>query len=142
MYCNGGVTPTRRLPPVRSFMLKHMHLCAIHVCFIRVIMTIIIIIHHHNNRKDTVRFGSVRNLCFPGSTRFGLRFSDTPWIGPVRFGSVPRPVPAGSGIKRFGSVRPIRFDFSFLPYILVIIEKHNNDNNNNNDNSGNTIIEQ
>ena len=51
------------------------------------------------------RFGSVRKCIFPGSTRFGLRFSDTPWLGPVRFGSVPRPVPAGSGITRFGSVR-------------------------------------
>ena len=51
------------------------------------------------------RFGSVRKCIFPGSTQFGLRFSDTPWLAPVRFGSVPRPVPAGSGIKRFGSVR-------------------------------------
>ena len=49
----------------------------------------------------SVRFGNY----FPGSTRFGLRFSDASWLGPVRFGSFPRPVPAGSRIKRFGSVR-------------------------------------
>ena len=42
---------------------------------------------------------------FPGSTRFGLHFSDSPWLGPVRFDSVPRPVPAGSGIEWFGAVR-------------------------------------
>ena len=71
--------------------------------------------HHHNNRMETVRFGLVRNLFVPGSTRRGLRFWDTPWLGPVQFGSVPRPVPAGSGIKRFGSVQPVRFAFSFLP---------------------------
>ena len=37
--------------------------------------------------------------------------------GAVRFGSVPRPVPAGSGTKRFGSVRFCRFgsvSYSFL----------------------------
>ena len=52
----------------------------------------------------SVRFGSENSL--PGSMRFGLRFSDASWLGgPVRFGSVPRPVPAGSGIERFGSVR-------------------------------------
>ena len=53
----------------------------------------------------SVRFGSVRKCMFPGSTWFGLRFSDTPWLCPVRFGAVPRPVPAGSGITRFGSIR-------------------------------------
>ena len=42
---------------------------------------------------------------FLGSTRFSLRFSDSSWLGPVRFGSVPRPVPAGSRIKRFDSDR-------------------------------------
>ena len=65
------------------------------------------------NRFGSVRFGNY----FPGSTRFGLRFSDASWLGPVRFGSVPRPVPAGSGIKRFGSVRFGRFgsvSYSFL----------------------------
>ena len=53
--------------------------------------------------NSSVRCGSVRNI--PGSTRFGLRFSDASWRSPVRFGSVPCPVPAGSRIKRFGSVR-------------------------------------
>ena len=44
-----------------------------------------------------------------------MRFSDTPWLCPVRFGAVPRPILAGSGIQRFGSVRPVGFGFSFLP---------------------------
>ena len=57
----------------------------------------------------SVRFGSVRTNMFPGSTRFGLRFSDASWLRPVRFGSFPRPVPAGSEIKRFGLVRFGRF---------------------------------
>ena len=56
-------------------------------------------------RFGSVRLGSVRTIWFPGSTRAGLRFSDTSWLGLVRFGSVPRPVPAGSRMKRFGSVR-------------------------------------
>ena len=59
------------------------------------------------------RVGSVRKNKFPGSTRFGLRFSDASWLHPIRFGSVPRLVPAGSG--RFGSVRPVRFCFLLLP---------------------------
>ena len=88
-----------------------------------------------NNRKDTVRFDSFRFQTFrkligsvpfgseiyvSGSTRFGLRFSDTPWLGPVRFGSVPRPVPACSGIKRFRSAGSVRF---LIPscYIRVYI---------------------
>ena len=51
--------------------------------------------------------GSVRKNVFPGSTRFGLLFRIH--RGSVRFGSVPRPVPAGSRIQRFGSVRFGRF---------------------------------
>ena len=46
---------------------------------------------------------------FAGSTQFGLRFSDASWLGPLRFGPVPRPVPAGSRIKRFGSAGSFRF---------------------------------
>ena len=42
-------------------------------------------------RAGRNRFGSVRKTIFPGSTRFGLRFSDASWLGSVRFGSV-RPV--------------------------------------------------
>ena len=49
--------------------------------------------------------GSFRTDDFPGSTRFGLCLSNASWLGPVRFGSFPRPVPAGSRIKRFDSVR-------------------------------------
>ena len=37
--------------------------------------------------NSSVRFGSVRTIIFPGSTRFGLRLSDASWLGPVRFGS-------------------------------------------------------
>ena len=53
------------------------------------------------------RFGSVRfgTIIFPGSMRFGLRFSDAWWLGPVRFCSVLRSVPAVSEIQRIGSVR-------------------------------------
>ena len=70
----------------------------------------------------SVRFASVRKITFPASTRFGLRFSDASWLGPIRFGSIPRPVPAGSRIKRFGSVRfgsvrSVRFGFLFLPVV-------------------------
>ena len=89
------------------------------------IIIIIIIIHIIViNRKEPVRFdsfrfrtfqtfiGSVRfglGTYFPGSTRFGLRFSGASWFGLVRFRSFPHPVPAGSGINRFGSVRFGRF---------------------------------
>ena len=65
------------------------------------------------------RLGSVRERMFPGSMRFGRRFSDATWLGPVRFGSFLCPVPAGSRIKRFGSVRPVRFGFLFLPDDMV-----------------------
>ena len=39
----------------------------------------------------SVQFGS--EIRFPGSTRFGLRFRGAWWLGPIWFGSVPRPVP-------------------------------------------------
>ena len=84
----------------------------------------------HNYRKEPVRFDSFRFRTFRefiGSVRFGsenamsrfdLRFPDASWLGPVRFGSFPRPVPAGSEIEWFGSagsVRPVRFGFLFPP---------------------------
>ena len=64
------------------------------------------------------------NLLFTGSALFGLRFSDASWLGPVRFGSFLRPVPAGSGINRFGSVRigsagSVRFQVSYSFLSLV-----------------------
>ena len=83
-------------------------------------------------RKELVRFDSFRFRVFriligsvrfgkttqcSGSTRFGLRFSDASRLGPVRFGSFPCSVPAGSEIKRFGSVWFGRFgsvSYSFL----------------------------
>ena len=46
-------------------------------------------------RNYSFRFGS--EFEFPGSTQFGLRFSDASWPGSVRF----------------GSVRPVRFGFLF-----------------------------
>ena len=83
---------------------------------------------HANTRKQPVRFDSFlfsnfrKNIVsvpfglaivFSCSMRFGLRFLKASWFGPVRFGSVPRPVPrsvlAGSEITRFGSVRFGRF---------------------------------
>ena len=69
------------------------------------------------NRFDSIHFGSDSLVRFaslrfaseqnnlPGSTRSGMRFSDVSWLAPVRFGSVPRPVPAGFEISRFGLVR-------------------------------------
>ena len=54
-----------------------------------------------------------------------MRFSDASWLDPVRFGSVPRLVPAGSEIKRFcsaGSVRPVRFGFLFLSVLSRGVE--------------------
>ena len=54
--------------------------------------------------KSSVRFGSVRKHVFPGSMRFGLPFSDASWLGPVRFGLFPHPVPELNGSVRFGSV--------------------------------------
>ena len=41
---------------------------------------------------DSVRFGSVRTIIYPASMRFGLRFSEASWLGPVRFVST-----SGSG---------------------------------------------
>ena len=125
------LTPTGRLPPVRSFTLKRMHLCAIHVCFIRVIIVIIMI----QEGTGSVRFVSVPDFSKIhrfGSVRFGNVFLPirrgsacvfwTSWLGPVRFCSVPRLVPAGSGIKRFSSVRFGWFgsvSHSFLIYIYI-----------------------
>ena len=73
--------------------------------------------------NSSVRFGLVRKITFPGSTRFGLLF----WMrsGSVRFGSVRfrvrfRPIPEFNGSVRFGSagsVRLVRFGFLFLPAI-------------------------
>ena len=61
------------------------------------------------------RFGSVcfGYLCFP--VRRGSACVFRTRLGSVRFGSVPRPGPAGSRINRFGSVRPVRFGILFLP---------------------------
>ena len=67
----------------------------------------------------SIRFGLVRTNTFPGSTRFGLRCLNAAWFGPVRFGSFPRLVLAGSRSKPFGSVRPVRFGFLFLPDKLI-----------------------
>ena len=66
-------------------------------------------------RFSSVRFGS--DNVFPGSTRFGLRFSDVSWLGPVLFSSFPCAVPAGSRIKRFGSVRFGQFGLVFYSFL-------------------------
>ena len=71
------------------------------------------------------RFISVRKLFFPGSTRFGLRFSDASWLGPVRFASsiqFPevslsgfrvrfRPIPELTGSVRFGRFGSVSYSF-------------------------------
>ena len=54
--------------------------------------------------NSSIRFGSVRTINFPVSTRFGLRFSGASWLSPVWFGLVPRPVPELNGSVRFASV--------------------------------------
>ena len=74
-----------------------------------------------NDRKELVRFGSVRTIIFPvrgGSACVFRTRRGSVRFGSVRFGSFPRPVPAGSEIKRFGSIRFGRFgsvSYSFLP---------------------------
>ena len=77
------------------------------------------------------RFRTFRKLI--GSVRFGnliclVRRASASvfWTrrGSVRFGSVPRPVPAGSRVKRFGSVRFGRFDsvsYSFLDHGFAVL---------------------
>ena len=80
------------------------------------------------HRFGSVRFGSVRF----GSVRFGSEnyISRSDAVRPAFFGrvvdwsgSVPRPVPAGPGIHRFGAVRPVRFGFLFLPSLLGFTPK-------------------
>ena len=70
------------------------------------------------NRFDSFRFRTFRkwigsaplvNSISPARRRSACVFRTASWLGPVRFGSVPRPVPAGSRIKQFASVRPVRF---------------------------------
>ena len=46
--------------------------------------------------KSPVRFGSVRTNKFFQFDSVRTAFSDGSWLGAVRFGSVSRPVPAGS----------------------------------------------
>ena len=80
--------------------------------------------------NSSVRFGSVRfgNFIFPVRRGSACAF----WTrgGSIRFGSVPlpRPVPADSRIKRFGSVwfgsvRPVRFGFFFIPEFLSALKQ-------------------
>ena len=39
--------------------------------------------------KSLFRFGSVRTIICPDSTRFGLRFWDASWLGPFPEGNLP-----------------------------------------------------
>ena len=87
-----------------------------------------------------VRFASDKYLpCFSaavrkvfGPVRFGSDkylpcFSAASWLGPVRFGLVPRPVPAGSRIKRCGSARLGRFgsvSYSVLMFSFFLSQRH------------------
>ena len=70
---------------------------------------IVIIINISSSISSSSSMIVIDVSAFPGSTRSGLRFSDASWLDPVRFGSFPHPVPAGSEIKRFGSARPVPF---------------------------------
>ena len=91
----------------------------------------------HVNRKETVRFDSFRFQTFRqliDSVRFGseLYFSRFDAVRLAFFGHVMarsssvrfrvrfRPVPEFNGLVRFGSVRPVRFGFSFLPVYIYI----------------------
>ena len=69
----------------------------------------------HKEGTGSVRFGSGNNVFWFDAVRPALFERVVARSGSVRFGSFPRPVPAGSRIKRFGSVRPLRFGFLFLP---------------------------
>ena len=60
---------------------------------------------------DSVRFGSEKYVSRFDAVRLAFFGGVVARSGPVRF----RAVPAGSRIKRFGSVRPLRFGFSSLP---------------------------
>ena len=51
-------------------------------------------------RFGPVRSGSVRTIDCPGSTRFGLRFSDASWLGPESPRMSSRGVPARSDARR------------------------------------------
>ena len=87
---------------------------------------------------DSVRFGSVRVGKLLFLVRCGSACVFRIRRGSVRFGSVPRPAPAGSGIKqRFGSVRfgSVRFgSYSFLSRHHDHINTINTNDNNNADN--------
>ena len=102
-------------PPVPVAML----LCELLVCEIAV--------NAGTKRFGVIRFGSrfveISSVRF-GSVWFGsvrlVSVFDAVWpafSGRVvaRFGSFPHLFPAGSRVKRFGSVRPVRFGFLFLP---------------------------
>ena len=56
------------------------------------------------HRNGSVRFGIF-------ITRFGLCFSDASRLGPVRFGSFPRPVPELNGSVRFGRFGSVSYSF-------------------------------
>ena len=90
-----------------------------------------VISYHVVYREEPVRFDSFRFRTLPkiiGSVRFGnvifpvRRGSACVFRtrgGSIRFGSIRfRPVPAGSRIKRFDSVRPVRFGFLLLPDMI------------------------
>ena len=93
-------------------------MCAGNVC-----VTIALAVLNRYIRKEPVRFasvpdfskinrfGSVRfgNFKFPGSTPFGLHFSDASWLGSVRFRVRFRPIPELNGSVRFGRFGSVRF---------------------------------
>ena len=86
-------------------------------------------------RKEPVRFDSLRFRNFENSSvRFGSEIVFVPVRrgsacafrarrGSVRFGSVPRPVPAGSEINRFGSADSVRFLIPSCKQISALARK-------------------
>ena len=67
----------------------------------------------------SVQFGLVRKICFPVRRCSASVFLDALWLEPVHLGSVQRPVPAGSEIMRFCSVRFGRFGSVSYSFLLV-----------------------
>ena len=61
------------------------------------------------NRFGSVRFGSEMYFSRFDAVQLAFFGHAVARSGSVRFGSVPRPVLAGSGIKRFGSAGSVRF---------------------------------
>ena len=98
--------------------------------------------------NSSFRFCSVHKHVFPGSTRFGLPFSDASWLGPVRttlrFHVRFRPVPKLNGSVRFGSAGSVRFLVPSCYLYYCTNNKHDtntsNTNKYNNDDNKQSVV--